>query len=237
MSALLERPQDQPVAYAIFAHCFTCSKNIGTATRISRALADRGIAVLRFDFTGLGNSEGDFSNTNFSSNVDDLVSAGEFLATEFESAKMLIGHSLGGAAVISAAGRMPAVKALVTIAAPSDPGHMHHLLRDSVPEINMKGWANVEIGGQQFRIKKQFLEDVSGHNLDQVLQDLQKALLILHSPRDKMIDIEHAYHLFDIARCPKSFISLDTADHLLNDPKDATYAAEIISTWVSRYVD
>lgn len=236
LSALLERPAGKVQAFVLFAHCFTCSKNIGTATRISRALADRGLATLRFDFTGLGNSEGDFSNTNFSSNVDDLVAAAGYLASAEEAPKILAGHSLGGAAVIAAAARLPDVRGVVTIAAPSDPAHMRHLLRDSVPEIMQKGSAVVEIGGQEFTIKKQFLEDVSAQNLDQILQKLNKPLLIMHSPNDELIDIEHAYHLFDVARCPKSFISLDSADHLLSNPDDAIYAAETIAAWASRYV-
>jgi len=236
LSALLERPSGNIKAFALFAHCFTCSKNIGTATRISRALAERGLATLRFDFTGLGNSEGDFSNTNFSSNVDDLVAAAMYLDSSFSAPKILVGHSLGGAAVIAAAARLPEVQAVVTIAAPGDPAHMRHLLRDSVPEIIQKGWATVEIGGQKFTIKKQFLEDVSEQNLDNILQNLHRPLLIMHSPRDKMIDIEHAYHLFEVARCPKSFISLDSADHLLNNPDDAIYAAETIAAWASRYI-
>jgi alpha-beta hydrolase superfamily lysophospholipase len=236
LSALLERPSGRPQAFVLFAHCFTCSKNIGTATRISRALADRGLATLRFDFTGLGNSEGDFSNTNFSSNVDDLVAAARYLASAYEAPKILVGHSLGGAAVIAAASRLPEVRAVVTIAAPSDPAHMRQLLRNNVPEIMKKGWAMVEIGGQEFRIKKQFLEDVSEQNLDQILQNLHKPLLIMHSPNDELIDVEHAYHLFEVARCPKSFISLDSADHLLNNPDDAIYAAETIAAWASRYV-
>ena len=236
LSALLERPQGEPIAYAIFAHCFTCSKNIGTATRISRALAERGLAVLRFDFTGLGNSEGDFSNTNYSSNIQDLVSASDYLSAAYEAPKLLVGHSLGGAAVISAASQVPSVTAVVTIAAPSDPAHMRQLLRHSVDEINESGRAEVEIGGQKFTIKKQFLEDVSEHNLDLALSNMDKALLVMHSPKDLMIEIEHAYHLFEVARCPKSFISLDQADHLLNRPADAEYAAEMISAWVGHYV-
>jgi len=236
LSALLDRPAGKIKAYALFAHCFTCSKNIGTATRVSRALAERGFATLRFDFTGLGNSEGDFSNTNFSSNVEDLVSASDYLSAVYDAPKILVGHSLGGAAVIAAAARLSGVKAVVTIAAPSDPAHMHHLLRDSLPEIIQKGWAMVEIGGQKFRIKKQFLEDVSEQNLEKILQGLGRPLLIMHSPRDELIDIEHAYHLFEVARCPKSFISMDSADHLLSNPEDATYAAETIAAWASRYV-
>jgi alpha/beta superfamily hydrolase len=236
LSALLERPEGNLKAYALFAHCFTCSKNIGTATRVSRALAERGFATLRFDFTGLGNSEGDFSNTNFSSNVDDLVSASSYLSSVYEAPKVLVGHSLGGAAVIAAAARLPGAKAVVTIAAPSDPAHMRHLLRDSVPEIMQKGWAMVEIGGQEFRIKKQFLDDVSEQNLEKILKNLDRPLLIMHSLRDELINIKHAYHLFDVARGSKSFITLESADHLLSNPEDATYTAETIAAWASRYV-
>ncbi len=236
LSALLERPESGVRAYALFAHCFTCSKNIGTATSISHALAARGFAVLRFDFTGLGSSEGDFANTNFSSNVDDLVAAADFLRRNFRAPDVLIGHSLGGAAVIAAAARIPEARAVVTIAAPSDPSHMRYLLRDSVAEIEQKGSARVEIGGQRFTIKKQFLDDVAAHSLEDVLRHMDKALLILHSPKDKLIDIDEAHHLFEVAHCPKSFISLDTADHLLNDPRDAEYAAETIAAWASRYI-
>jgi alpha/beta superfamily hydrolase len=236
LSALLERPESGVKAYALFAHCFTCSKNIGTATRISDALAARGFAVLRFDFTGLGSSEGDFANTNFSSNIDDLVAAADFLRDNYRAPDVLIGHSLGGAAVIAAAARIPEARAVVTIAAPSDPRYMRHLLRDRVAEIEQKGSAQVEIGGQRFTIKKQFLDDVAEHSLEDALEHLDKALLILHSPQDKLIDIEQAHHLFAVAHCPKSFISLDTADHLLNDPKDAKYAAETIAAWASRYI-
>ena len=236
LSALLERPAENPKAYALFAHCFTCSKNIGTATRISRALAERGFAILRFDFTGLGSSEGDFANTNFSSNIDDLVSASTYLSSVYGAPKILVGHSLGGAAVIAAAARLPEVKAVVTIAAPSDPAHMRYLLRDSVPEIMLKGWAMVEIGGQEFRIKKQFLEDVSEQNLEKILQGLDRPILIMHALHDELINIEHAYHLFDVARGSKSFITLESADHLLSNPEDATYAAKTIAAWASRYV-
>jgi pimeloyl-ACP methyl ester carboxylesterase len=237
LSALIERPVGDVRAYALFAHCFTCSKNIGTATRIARALADRGIAVMRFDFTGLGNSEGDFANTNFSSNIDDLIAAATYLRELDQAPSILIGHSLGGAAVIAAARQIPAARAVVTIAAPDDPGHMRHLLRDSIPDIERQGWAHVSIGGQEFTIKKQFLEDVSEHSLDEALRHLDRPLLLLHSPADKLIGIEHAYHLFEVASQPKSLVSLDNADHLLNDPDDAEYAAETISAWASRYIE
>ena len=237
LAALLERPETEVRAYALFAHCFTCSKNIGTATKISRALANRGFAIMRFDFTGLGNSEGDFANTNFNSNIDDLLAATDYLRQNQKAPKLLIGHSLGGAAVIAAAPRIPEASAVVTIAAPSDPGHMRHLLRDHVEEIESQGYAHVSIGGQRFTIRKQFLDDVSEHSLVDALQHLDKALLIMHSPNDKLIDIEHACHLFDAANQPKSMISLDNADHLLNDPADAEYAAETISAWASRYIN
>jgi putative redox protein len=236
LSALLERPEQGVRAYALFAHCFTCSKNIGTATRISHALAHRGFAVLRFDFTGLGSSEGDFANTNFSSNVDDLVSAAAYLRNAARAPEVLIGHSLGGAAVIAAAQQIAEVKAVVAISAPGDLVHMRHLLRENVAEIEAEGRAQVEIGGQRFTIKKQFLDDISMHSLETAVGSMNKALLILHSPRDRLVPIEQAHHLFEVARCPKSFISLDTADHLLNDPADADYAAATIAAWASRYI-
>lgn len=236
LSALIERPAGKVKAYALFAHCFTCSKNIGTATRISRALAQRGFAVMRFDFTGLGSSEGEFANTNFSSNVSDLVSAAAYLRELERAPGILVGHSLGGAAVIAAAAGIPEARAVVTIAAPDDPAHMHHLLRDSVPDIERQGWAHVSIGGQEFTIKKQFLDDVSEHSLDEALRNLGRPLLLLHSPADELIGIDHAYHLFQVASEPKSLISLDNADHLLSNPADAEYAAEAISAWASRYI-
>lgn len=236
LSALVERPASDVKAYALFAHCFTCSKNIGTATRISRALANHGFAVMRFDFTGLGNSEGDFGNTNFSSNIDDLLAAAAYLRDNYRAPQVLIGHSLGGAAVIAAASKIPEARAIVTIAAPDDPGHMRHLLRDRVAEIEAQGWAHVSIGGQEFTIRKQFLEDISEHSLTDSLQGMNKALLLLHSPKDELIEIEHAYHLFERAHQPKSLISLDNADHLLSNPSDAEYAADTISAWASRYI-
>ncbi|KPK11490.1 MAG: osmotically inducible protein OsmC [Acidithiobacillales bacterium SG8_45] len=237
LSALVERPETDVKAYALFAHCFTCSKNIGTATRIARALANRNFAVMRFDFTGLGNSEGDFANTNFSSNIDDLLAAANYLRDNYQAPQVLIGHSLGGAAVIAAAGSIPEARAIVTIAAPDDPGHMRHLLRDRVAEIEKQGWAHVSIGGQQFTIRKQFLDDISEHSLTDSLQKMDKALLLLHSPKDELIEIEHAYHLFERAHQPKSLISLDNADHLLSNPADAEYAADTISAWASRYIN
>ena len=237
LAAVLDCPDTSPRAYAVFAHCFTCSKNITTVTRVSRALAERGIAVLRFDFTGIGGSEGDFSRTNFSSNIQDLLAACEFLQRQYEAPKLAIGHSLGGAAVIAAASRLTSVKAIATIAAPSDPGHMHHLLRSSVDEITRNGSAEVEIGGQSFTIRRQFLEDISEHKLDQALMKMTQSLLIMHSPDDGMIEIEHAYHLFSVAQCRKSFVTLNQADHLLSRLPDVEYVADIIAAWATHNID
>jgi putative redox protein len=237
LAAVLDRPDSEPVAYGIFAHCFTCSKNIGTVTRVSRALAERGLAILRFDFTGIGGSEGDFSETNFSSNLQDLVAASDYLQQAYEAPKLAIGHSLGGAAVIAAAAKLTSVKAIATIAAPSDPAHMHHLLRSSLAEIQSKGWARVEIGGQGYTIRKQFLDDVAEHNLDQALAGMDQALLIMHSLQDEMIEIEHAYHLFEVAQCPKSFITLKQADHLIGKLDDVEFVADMIAAWAIQNID
>jgi len=237
LAAVLDRPDTSPRAYAVFAHCFTCSKNIGTVSRVSRALAERGFAVLRFDFTGIGGSEGDFSHTNFSSNIQDLEAACEYLQQAYAAPKLVVGHSLGGAAVIAAAAKLPSVKAIATIAAPSDPGHMHHLLRGSVDEIASNGSAEVVIGGQRFTIRKQFLEDVSEHKLDQALGNMRQSLLIMHSPDDEMIEIEHAYHLFNVAQCRKSFITLNQADHLLSRLPDVEYVADMLAAWAIHNID
>ncbi len=236
LAALLERPAGPIRAYALFAHCFTCSKNIGAATRVSRALAERGIAVLRFDFTGLGNSEGDFANTHFSSNVQDLISAADFLREQAQAPRLLIGHSLGGAAVLAAARHIPESRAVATLGAPSDPAHVSHLFGDNIETIRGEGEARVSLGGRQFTITRQFLEDISERALDEDLHGLRKALLILHAPLDTVVDIEHARHLFEMARHPKSFISLDQADHLLSRPADADFAAETIAAWAGHYL-
>jgi alpha-beta hydrolase superfamily lysophospholipase len=233
LAGYLERPVDhEPRAYGLFAHCFTCTKNIITATRIGVALAGEGLAVLRFDFTGLGDSEGEFSDTNLSSNIDDLVAAYRFLEQQYRAPTFAIGHSLGGAALILAAASMPATHAMVLIAVPDDPSHMHHLLRESRPEIEQKGWAIVEIGGSNFRITRQLMDDVRQHNLLQALAQSNRATLFMHSPHDQMVEIEHAYHLFDAARGNKSFITLAGADHLLSKPVHAAYAAQIIVAWL-----
>jgi pimeloyl-ACP methyl ester carboxylesterase len=217
LAGRLELPAGAPRTYALFAHCFTCSKDIAAASRISRALAERGIAVLRFDFTGLGGSDGDFANTNFSSNVDDLVSAAEFLGAHAGPARLLIGHSLGGAAVLAAARRLPDVAAVATIGAPSEPEHVKNLLRGDVSEIERDGSAEVDIAGRPFRIQKQFLDDLSEQNLGEHLGALRSALLDFHSPDEKIVGIENARQIYKAARGYKSFVTLADADHLLSD--------------------
>lgn len=237
LAARLDLPQGPPKAYALFAHCFTCSKDIFAAARIAGALAGRGFAVLRFDFTGLGHSEGEFANTNFSSNLGDLEAAADFLRTNHQAPKILIGHSLGGAAVLAAAARVPEAAAVVTIAAPFDPAHVAANFTDAIPEIEAKGEAEVSLGGRPFRIQKHFLDDISSHNMRAAIGNLRKALLIFHGPRDAMVGIDNAAHIFGAAKHPKSFLSLDDADHLLSRREDAVYVAEVIAAWAERYVD
>ncbi len=236
LAALLERAVTEPPAYALFAHCFTCSKDIAAASRISRALAARGIAVLRFDFTGIGNSEGDFANTNFSSNVADLVCAADHLRENFEAPALLIGHSLGGTAVLAAAEEISETRAVVTIGAPSDPGHVSHLFESDRKEIEEKGSAVVNLAGRKFEIKKQFLDDIARQPLADRVKRMRKALLIFHSPVDDIVGIDNASAIFQAALHPKSFVSLDKADHLLSRAVDSEYVAATISAWASRYV-
>lgn len=238
LSARLELPIDQhPLAYAIFAHCFTCSKNVRAARSISQCLTKRGIAVLRFDFAGLGDSEGDFSDTNFTSNVADLTAAANYLAENLEAPAILIGHSLGGAAVLAAASDIPSIKAVVTIGAPSEPAHVQHLVQSASHEIEANGQARVHIGQQSFNIKKQFLEDIQQTTLKNKINRLGKALLVLHAPQDRIVTIDNAEKIYLAARHPKSFISLDGADHLLTKKEDGHYAGEVIASWVGRYLD
>ena len=236
LAARLDRPPGPARAYALFAHCFTCSKDIFAASRIARALATRRIAVLRFDFTGLGGSGGEFANTNFSSNVDDLVRAADFLRDHAEAPAVLIGHSLGGAAVLAAAARIPEAAAVATIGAPADPAHIGHLLAAQLDEIEAAGEAEVTLAGRTFRIRKQFLDDIAEHKLKAAIAALGKALLVLHAPTDQTVGIDHAARIFDAARHPKSFVSLDRADHLLTKPADAEYVAEVVAGWASRYL-
>jgi len=237
LAALLHRPAGEPAAFALFAHCFTCGKDNLAAKRIAEALAARGIAVLRFDFTGLGASEGEFANTHFSSNIADLVAAADHLRRTAQAPTLLVGHSLGGAAVLAAAGQIPEARAVATIAAPSDPGHVTGLFKDQVADIRAEGERDVLLAGRPFRIRREFLDDVAEQNLLARVKDLHKALLVLHSPTDDTVGIDNATRIFLAARHPKSFVSLADADHLLTHRRDALYAAHVIAAWAERYVE
>ncbi|WP_339755774.1 bifunctional alpha/beta hydrolase/OsmC family protein [Algoriphagus aquimarinus] len=237
LAAHLYLPADQkPSFFALFAHCFTCSKNFSAVTRICTALSQNGIAVLSFDFTGLGMSEGEFAESSFSGNVSDLLDAADFLTKEYQTPKMLIGHSLGGAAVLYAAAEMKEVKAVVTIGAPAFPGHIRHLFMDSIDEIEKSGSAKVTIGGRPFNISKSFVDDLEQKPLATFLKKLRKSLLIMHSPQDEIVGVENAAEIYNAAMHPKSFISLDGATHLVSNPKDSEYIAEVIGSWSKRYV-
>jgi pimeloyl-ACP methyl ester carboxylesterase len=236
LSARLDLPSGHLRACAVFAHCFTCSKDLFATQRIASELAMRGIGVLRFDFTGLGASGGEFANSNFSSNVEDLRRAAAYLSAHVGPAEILIGHSLGGAAVLAAAGDLPDVKAVVTISAPADAEHVIAHFRARVPAIESQGEAEVELAGRRFTIRRQFLDDVRGQSLEKAIARLHKPLLILHAPRDEIVGIDNARRIFDAARHPKSFISLEGADHLLTHHEDAAFVAEVVSAWASRYV-
>ena len=236
LAGRLELPEGAPRAVAIFAHCFTCSKDSPAATRISRSLAARGIAVLRFDFTGLGGSDGDFANTDFSSNVEDLVAAAAHLRGTIGAPTLLVGHSLGGAAVLVAATSIPEVRAIVTIGAPSDLEHLQHVVRTAAPELEAQGQAEVELAGRRFRMRREFLADLAAHDLPARLRRLGRAVLVMHSPVDEIVDVDHARRLYEALRHPKSFVSLDDANHLLTVRRDAEYAAELLAAWASRYV-
>jgi putative redox protein len=237
LAALLHRPAGEPGAFALFAHCFTCGKDNLAAKRIAEALAERGIAVLRFDFTGLGASEGEFPNTHFSSNIADLVAAADHLRRTERAPALLVGHSLGGAAVLAAAGQIPEAQAVATIAAPSDPGHVTGLFKDQVADIRAEGEREVLLAGRPFRIRREFLDDVAEANLLARVKDLHKALLVLQSPTDDTVGIDNASAIFLAARHPKSFVSLAGADHLLTRRRDALYAAHVIAAWAERYVE
>jgi putative redox protein len=236
IAGLLETPGENPQAFVLFAHCFTCSKNVLAASRIARALVARGFAVLRFDFTGLGSSEGDFANSNFSANVTDLVHAADYLRAHYRAPALLIGHSLGGAAVLAAAHQVPEAAGVVTIGAPSDPEHVIRQFACEVKEIEERGSAEVSLGGRAFTIKKQFLDDLARHNLEERIAELRKALLIFHSPMDLTVAIDEAEKIYRAAKHPKSFVSLDDADHLLTDARDAEYVAATIAAWSTRYI-
>lgn len=238
LSARLELPNyEKPHSYAIFAHCFTCNKNLTAVRNIARALNNEGIAVLRFDFTGLGESEGDFVDTNFSSNIEDLISASDFLAAHYKAPSILIGHSLGGAAVIYAAKQIDSIKAVATIGAPSSPAHVQHLFKSDIEEIERNGVAKVSIGGREFNVKKEFLEDLESKKMASCLKSLKKPILIIHSPQDTVVGIENAKELYQYAHHPKSFISIDGADHLLSKKEDSKYVGEVIAGWGNRYLE
>ncbi|MDH3808259.1 MAG: alpha/beta fold hydrolase [Desulfuromonadales bacterium] len=238
LAATLDLPEDEsPISYALFAHCFTCTKSIKAAVNIAAALNREKIAVLRFDFTGLGQSEGTFADTNFSTNVADLILASEYLAREFQPPQIIIGHSLGGAAVIQAAEKIPSLRAVVTIAAPHDPGHVAHHFENMRQQIKEHGSAEVILAGRKFTIKRQFLEDLEMQKLDTHIKSLKTALMVMHSARDTTVSIENAANIYKAAKHPKSFISLDDADHLLLKEEDSLYVGKMIAAWSHRYID
>lgn len=238
LAARLEMPVDKNIhAYAIFAHCFTCTKNLMAVTNISRALTSKGLAVLRFDFAGLGESDGEFADTNFSSNVDDLISAANYLKENYEAPKLLLGHSLGGAAVLMAANALPEVETVATVGAPAEPFHVKKLFKSSMEEIKALGKAEVNIGGRPFTIKKQFIDDLEKYAKEEFIKDLDRPLLILHSPQDEIVGIKNAEMIYQTAMHPKSYISLDGADHLLSKREDALYVGEVVASWASRYIE
>lgn len=237
LTGLIDAPEKKPLAYALFAHCFTCTKNIKAATNISKALAGAGIATLRFDFTGLGQSEGEFAETSFSSNVGDLIAAADFLAKEFQAPAILVGHSLGGTAVLQAAPRIESVRAVATIGAPARPAHVAKLFAGAADAIERDGEAEVHLAGRPFRIRKSFLDDLDAHSLPDSVASLRKALLIFHSPVDETVEIENASELYRHALHPKSFISLDKSDHLLSRSEDSRYVGRVLAGWAEKYFD
>ena len=236
LAGLLQLPNQQSKGMVLFAHCFTCGKDFVAATHISKALVDLGFAVFRFDFTGLGNSDGDFANTNFSSNVEDLVAAADFLSTEYQPPSVLIGHSLGGAAVLKAAAHIPDAQAIVTIGSPADASHVKHLFHCDLDVIDQDGKADVNLGGRPFTIKKQFIDDLDAQDAHHI-SSLNKALLVMHSPVDDTVSINEAEKIYVAAKHPKSFVSLDNANHLLTNKQDAAYAAKVIATWAEKFIE
>ncbi|MDJ0918461.1 MAG: alpha/beta fold hydrolase [Woeseiaceae bacterium] len=236
LAGIIDMPTGEPQAFALFAHCFTCSKNLHAATNISRALTEAGFAVLRFDFTGLGQSEGEFADTSFSSNVTDLLAAVRFLDAEYEAPSLLIGHSLGGTAVLQAAHSVPSAVAVASIGSPAEPVHVAKLLEPARETLQAEGIAEVKLGGRPFTIKKQFLDDLESHPMPESLGSLRKAVMILHAPLDETVELENASMLFAAAKHPKSFVSLDQADHLLSREEDSSYVGSVIAAWASRYL-
>jgi len=237
LAAALELPDRPTNTFALFAHCFTCGKNIAAASRIAHTLAANNIGVLRFDFTGLGSSDGDFANTNFSSNIEDLLSAAQYLRDNYNAPQLLVGHSLGGTAVLNTAGDIPECKAVVSIGSPATADHIMKLFAQDVEKIEAEGGAEVDLAGRKFYIKRQFVADLKAKSVENRLSKLRKALLIFHSPHDNTVSIKQAELIFTAAKHPKSFITLDGADHLLSKIEDAQYVANTISTWASRYID
>lgn len=237
LDARLDLPRGEPRTYALFAHCFTCSKDVAAASAISTSLVERGVAVLRFDFTGLGASDGEFANTDFSSNIDDLVAAADMLRTRHLAPSLLIGHSLGGAAILAAVERIPEARAVVTIGAPFDPAHVTQLFPEEViAAMRAVGEAEVELAGRRFTVRRQLLDDLGAHQMEAAIAGLGRPLLVLHSPVDNVVDVDNARRIFEVAKHPKSFVSLDTADHLLTDRPDGEYAAVVVAAWASRYL-
>ncbi len=237
LSAKLNLPANQQTLhYVLFAHCFTCTKNLKAIHNISRSLTSLGYGVFTFDFTGLGDSEGKFKDTNFSSNIDDLIAAAEFISEKYQEPELIIGHSLGGAAAIKAAAKLPYIKGVVTIASPADAAHVLHLITPSLDEIKEKGEALTNIGGRKFKIKKQFIDDIQDHAIEETLKKLRKPLLIMHSPQDNIVGIDNAELLYKAAFHSKSFVSLDGADHLLSNKADSQYVGQLIASWAQRYI-
>lgn len=230
-------PDGDVVAYALFAHCFTCSKDLKPLVNISRALTQQRIGVLRFDFTGLGESEGDFADMTFSSNVNDLLAAAAYMQSELQAPAILVGHSLGGTAALQAAHRIPSVRAVVTIGAPFDPQHVKHLFVGALEEIEEKGKSDVMLAGRRFTVSREFVRDLAGHRMEAVIGSLRRPLLIFHSPVDQIVGIENAARIYRAARHPKSFVSLDDADHLLLEERDSLYVGSVLAAWVRRYLE
>ena len=237
LAAALDLPEHEPLAYALFAHCFTCGKDVLAAKRIATALAAKGIAVLRFDFTGIGSSEGDFANSTFSSNVADLVRAANHLRETRKAPTILIGHSLGGAAILASAGQIAEAKAVVTIAAPSDPAHVTNLFKEQIEDIRKQGKVEVSLAGRPFTITREFIDDIAEHGLMARVTTMRKAILVMHAPTDDTVSIDNATRIFLSAKHPKSFVSLAGADHLLSQKRDSTYVADVIAAWASRHIE
>lgn len=236
LSGVLDTPEGRPRAFALFAHCFTCSKNLKAATNIARAMTDAGVAVLRFDFTGLGQSEGAFEDTSFSSNLADLLSAVAWLEEHHRAPEILFGHSLGGTAVLQVAAQVPSAVAVATIGSPADPGHVTHMLKGAEGALRENGIAEVQLGGRPFLIRQQFVDDLASHDLSKTIASLRKAVLVMHAPLDDIVEIDNASELFMAAKHPKSFVSLDDADHLLSKNEDSRYAGHVLAAWATHYL-